>query len=445
MVHFRSVCAACNKVGGRHFTFTIDDPDLLAILPEFSKKMHTYSEDGQKIDMWWDHSPSISEVLKTKFIAFVTVLKLIVGYRERHGHEDTHLILLHDDHFFFMGPSRNILPLTHDEVSNVKVSEIVGRMNITHFNYIDLSTSLLTDRFIRRKQATILDIVMNSITEKRNQLGLGQLMDNSALGRAALSMSESLLADIEHPQYEQMRSEYQQQVQSFDYRGLAVGLSWYREAWPLDTSNEEIAQDILDTFMPTTVEDRWEEFGLGISRGFDDNDPGRFCMCLVLGVGADGSAIVTNHINEMRVEKGLQPLESDYYLRRLAQDYVVLHDRPDENRISIDIEQSGYVKGMSRFRCSYGRTIVAFPPIDEDEFSVHELARLVAGEVLKTHGEFVLRSDWQNVGIAVTLGHAINSTDAVELSIVIDCVLAWRLPENTERPAHFPPPIDEPS
>ena len=445
MVHFRSVCAACNKVGRLHFTFVIDDPDLLAVLPEFSKRIHTYNNEGHKIYMWWDHSPSISEMYKINIDAFINTLKLIVWYRERHGYEDTYLILLHDDQVFLTGPSRNILPLTRAEVSNVKISQIADRTGITHFNYVDLTASQSVDNFIRLKQSAVLDVVMNSIAEKRKQLGLSQLMDNSALGRAALSMSESLLTD-EHPQVDLMQLQYQQRTESFDYHGLGVGLTWYRKVWPTDTSNNAIAQDILDMFMPTIVED-WEEFGLGISRGVDDNDPGQFCMCLVLGVGADGSAIVTNHINEERVKMGLRPLESDYYLRRLVRDYVAIHDSPDESRISIDIEQSGYVKGMSRFRCSYGRTVTPLPPVDQGKLSfheLHELGRLAASEVLRTKRESLFRSDWQDVGFALTLGHTLTSADAVELSIVTDCVLAWRMPPNTERPAHFPPPIDEP-
>ena len=443
MVHFRSVCAACNKVGGRHFTFTIGDPDLLAILPEFSKKMHTYNEDGQKIDMWWDHSPSISEVIKAKFIALSMVLKLIVGYRERHGHEDTYLILLRDDQVFFIGPSRNILPLTHDEVSNAKISEIIGKMNITHFNYVDLSSSPPTDRFIRRKQAAILETVVNSIVEKRKLGGLSQLIESSALGKAALWSSESLITD-ENPQNERVYSEYRQKAEAAGYQGIGVAVAHYRKVWPLDTSNNVIAQDILDTFMPKAVEDSWEDWGFGISRGFDDNNPEQFCMCVVVGVGySDGNALVTNYVNEERVKAGIQPLVLDYHLRHLARDYVAMNNEPDRSRLSIDIEQSSYVEGMSRFRSSYGRTFIPFP-VDQDEISNYQLARLVADEVLKTAEESLLRSDWHDVGFAVKLEPVRTSTDSADLSIVTDCILAWRLPENTERPAHFPPPINEP-
>ena len=139
-VHFFKICAACNNVGSHHFTFTIDDWDLLAILPNFPKRLHTYAE-GQKIDMWWDHSPSTMDLYKVKFGGLKNTFAGIFRIPQKHGFEDTYLIILGDNGFASLtGPSRNIVPLTHERTSDPLVLQIVSRMDITHFNYVDFRT-----------------------------------------------------------------------------------------------------------------------------------------------------------------------------------------------------------------------------------------------------------------------------------------------------------------
>ena len=143
MVHFRSVCGACNNLGGRHFHFVIDDLDLLAILPEFRGRYRSY-DNGRKINIWWDHSASIFEAYKIKVQALLSSLSTLIGRRETQGYEDTHLILLGDNDVFLLGPSRSIIPLKDDEIGDARVSDIADRMNIKHFNYVDLHISATT-------------------------------------------------------------------------------------------------------------------------------------------------------------------------------------------------------------------------------------------------------------------------------------------------------------
>ncbi len=137
-VHFRTVCAACNKMGRQHFTSPIDDPELLSILPTFSKLLHTY-QGGRKINIWWDHSPSLVELYKTKLDALLASLKAVIGQRAEHGYEDTRLIILGGEYVFFTEPSRNIIPLADTEVQNPRIAHIAIQMNLKHFNYIDLT------------------------------------------------------------------------------------------------------------------------------------------------------------------------------------------------------------------------------------------------------------------------------------------------------------------
>ena len=443
MVHFRSVCAACNKVGRRHFTFFIDDPDLLVILPDFAKQLHTY-DAGQRINMWWDHSPSILESYKAKFDGLVNNLLTLVGHRDTSGFEDTYLILLGDDNVFLVGPGRNILPLTSDEVSNVKVSQVVSRMNITHFNYVDLTTLPPIDYFIKQKQDSIQHAVVTAITKERRQLGLSQLIESSTLGEAALPIQEALMT-IEEPQEEQIQSDFQQRAQFSGYQGAGVGVAYYRKAWPLDTCNEMIAQEVLGIILQTATGDYWEDWSIGLSRGFDPRIPTEFRICVVVGLGySDGNALVTNYINSERVKADVQPLELDYHLRRLARRYLAMDTEPDRNLLSKDIEECGYTDGMSRFRSDYSGVYAPLPS-DRGRLSLDEVARLVADEYLKTRRESLMRSDWQHVGFAVKLEPARPPMASAVPSVMSEYVVAWRLPPGAERPAHFPPPIDDPA
>ena len=140
MVHFRSICAACNKVGRQHFAFAIDDPDLLAILPSFSRRLSVYEDGGRKVNFWWDHSPSILDLYKAKIVAFFETLRALFMHRETHGSRDTHLIVFGGDaHVFLVGPAKNIVPLADREVQNPKIALVANRMKLNQFNYIDLT------------------------------------------------------------------------------------------------------------------------------------------------------------------------------------------------------------------------------------------------------------------------------------------------------------------
>ena len=295
------------------------------------------------------------------------------------------------------------------------------------------------DNVLLGKQRAINNDVVTAIAEKRSLSGLSQLMNSSSLGKAALSMSESL-GPMQNPQGEQILSSYQQRAKSFGYQGAGVGVAYYRKIWPLDTHNEVIAQDILNIFLPTAEDDSWEDWGFGLSRGFDSEKPTEFCMCVVFGVGfSDGNALITDYVNEERVKAGVQPLELDYHLRRLARDYLVLDTEPDRNRMLRDIQRCDYAEPMSRIRFDHGGVYATHPGGD---LSFYEVARLVADEFLRTRRDTLLRSDWQHVGFAVQLEPVLPPMDLRVPSIMSEYVIAWRLPPNAERPAHFPPPTD---
>ena len=274
------------------------------------------------------------------------------------------------------------------------------------------------------------------------QLGLSQFINSALLGKAALSMSESLMT-MENPQAEHIQSEYQWRAKSHGYQGIEIGVAYYRKVWPLDTRDEVITQDILDAFLPVADHDHWEDWGFGLSRGFDSEKPTEFGMGVVFGVGySDGNALVTDYINEERVKAGVQPLEINYHLRRLARNYLAMNTEPDSNRLWSDISQCDYAEPTSRIRIDHGGVYAPLPD-NVDSFSISEVARLVADEYFRNRRESLLRSDWQHIGFAVRLEPVRPPMPPTVPSIMSEYVIAWQLPPGAERPAHFPPAADQ--
>ena len=260
-------------------------------------------------------------------------------------------------------------------------------------------------------------------------------MNSALLGKAALSMSESLIS-MNDPQAEEVQSEYQNRANSFGYQGVGIGVAYYRKVWPLDTHNEVVTQDIIDVFLPTAGHDSWEDWGFGLSRGFDSERPTEFSMCVVLGVGcSDGNALITDYVNEERVKVGVQTLELNYHLRRLAREYLEMDTEPDRNRMLRDIEQCDYAEPKSRIRLDHGGI---YAPLPSGNLTLYEMARLVADEFLRTRRDTLLRSDWQHIGFAVRLDPVMPPIPPTVPSIMSEYVIAWRLPPGVERPAHFP-------
>ena len=112
------------------------------------------------------------------------------------------MIVIGNEHAFYMGPARNIVPLTLGDVSNPRILQIAESMNL---EYLDLSTPgpylppLSIDEVISQKQAAIQELVDMAIIERRRELGLSQLMNSSPLGMAALSARQVMVA-VEVPQ-----------------------------------------------------------------------------------------------------------------------------------------------------------------------------------------------------------------------------------------------------
>ena len=459
MVHFQRICAVCNDVGQEHFTFVVDDPELLAILPKSRSSQATHAA-GRPATLWLDHVPNAGE----KFGQVISNLKSLFG-RRKTSYDDTYLIILSDDTYYVTGPSSNIIPFTAGEVRNPWVKQIAESMEFTHFNLLDLTTSITDvekregsgrsvpepgepanaiDLIVEQKHHAIHELVQDAIIERRRELGLSQLMNSAALGRAALSVCQKMVA-TEAPVFDQVKEDFQRAAAHIGYGGLEIGVAYYRKTWPVDTPNEHIAQQIIEQFEGTASGDLWEDWGFGVTKGsFIDQQTG-FGVAVVFGVGyTDGNALVTNHINEARRRAGVEPLELNHRLRNLTRDYLALRSEPDTDQMRKDIEGCGYLAPGITARWAYSGVYVPIQSGSGDIY-LRDAAKLVADEFLKAESELLLRADWQDIGIAVRTDPVLPPDDPdvpAGPSIQAEFLIGWRLTERAERPAHFPPPAE---
>ena len=448
VLHFQRICAACNDAGQEHFTFVVDDPDILSILPQFRSSQATRVGD-RTATLWLDHVLPSGE----KFGRLLSNLKSMFG-RKTALYDDTYLIILADYNSHMIGPSNTIIPFTVGNTRNARVRQIAESMEFRHFNHLDLRTSIgeqgqeirarqPMDHIAEQKQYAIHELVEDAIIERRRELGLSQLMNSAALGRAAVTVCQKMVA-IEVPEFEQVQADLQRTARHIGYGGLEVGVTYYRQTWPLDTSNERIAQHMLEVFDGIASEELWEDWGFGLTRGRLVDQQTTLGYGVVFGVGyTDGNALVTNYINEARRQAGVQPLELNHRLRNVVRDYLALHSAPDTEQIGKDLEESGYASPGSTVRRAYGG-VYAEIPVRSGDLDVRDVARLVADEFLRVSDVPLLRADWKDIGIAVRMDPVLPPDDSdwpAVPSIMAELLIGWHLPQGTERPAHFPPPI----
>ena len=300
------------------------------------------------------------------------------------------------------------------------------------------------DFLVVAKQKDIMDIVHNVIRSVRRDHGLSPLFNTATLGKAALSMSETV-AGIEQPDAMEVVSDYRQRAATIGYPGLEVSAAYYRKLWPLDTDNNVIAKEILD-FSTQALDDCWEDYGVGITRGNRAETPGEFGTCVVLGFDyRDGNALVVKHINEERQKIGAASLEIDRRLRRMSRSYLEMQTAADPKQVEEDVQRYGYLEAGYTTRFAYSGTYVRYPADRLDTgLNIRDIARLVADELLRSDRELLTRPDWQHIGLAVETKPVTPYVEPKVPSFIAEYVIGWRLPEHTERPEHFPPSIEKP-
>ncbi len=275
-----------------------------------------------------------------------------------------------------------------------------------------------------------------------SQRGFPKALRNSTLGMAAAGVSSYLAGADVSP--EQVRDVFSRRIGQSEYNGWAVA-PYYREVFPMDTLDAKIIADMTDVLSRQIDNIAYEDFGLGITHGYPYDDYSSFGVCIVVGIGCtDGSAYALARINEARVASGAEPLKNDEKLRTLARKYIKIEREPEEMsaEVSEDILQSGYAPNGFRLRFAYNG---AFCPIPEDmdmqNLTYEQLGNLAAEGLLRKEKETLIRPDWRDIGVSIGI---VRSAPGIPMPAVqAEVMLAWRIPADSERPAHFPSPIDE--
>lgn len=260
----------------------------------------------------------------------------------------------------------------------------------------------MNDRIMSQKQKAIGEAVETGLEKVRKEAGLNKLMVDTALGRSAMSMSSSILADIENPEYNQILADYGQLAYSNGYQGTEVGVAYYRNNWPIETPDDLIANEFIDHFLQTFKMDLWEECVLGVSSALDERYAGRLGICIVIGTGwTDGNALVVNYINEERRKRSVRPLNVHNALRLLARQYLAMDTEPDRDEILPALWQVGYAHPRGRTWFDHSG-VFAPVPSDKDALTIRDIAKLVTDQYLRDK-DLLLNPRWEDVGFATGL------------------------------------------
>ena len=280
--------------------------------------------------------------------------------------------------------------------------------------------------------------VIKAVSAIRSHRGLPEALGNSTLGMAAMRLSFDLAGSEMSP--EQVKGEFSQRIRENEYSGWVIA-PYYREVWPMDAADEEIIVGMADVLCRQVDDVAYEDFGLGITHGYPNNDHSDFGVCIVMGFGCtDGSAYALARINEVRESAGVAPLEPLDSLRSIVRKYISMEKEPDADQFDRDMRESGYagnaVSGMV-VRQGYSGAYASIPE-GIDVHTYEDTGKLAASGLIRDHRDNLLRSDWQHVGIATRLVNHPTHGRSVQAEIIT----AWQLPESLERPDHFPPPLD---
>ena len=296
------------------------------------------------------------------------------------------------------------------------------------------------------RQFRIMNGVRDAVDSWRAKQGLPEAQSSSALGKAALKVTERFAeAEIESP--EQVYKEFEQYVTEGEdeYAGWS-SVAYYREMWPMHTPDVEIIEGMTAELCRQLHTGAYEDLGFGISCGYTDDSYSKFGVFVAIGFGTtDGSAYAVMHINKAREEAGVPRLRIDYPLRLMARKYRPMADIPDEDMLGEDIAQFGYVNPGWRVR--YGFNVAHSPLLRDvlpEAFALEEanilmvehakIGELAASALLAEHKDILLRPDWQDIAVAISISGS-QGNERVQAEFLI----AWKIPGDAERPSHFPP------
>ena len=296
------------------------------------------------------------------------------------------------------------------------------------------------------RQSGIMNAVQESVVSWRAGQGLPEAMPSSALGKAALKIT-GRFAGTEIIRPEQVYEEFEQYIieGENEYAGWS-SVAYYRETWPMHTPDEEIIEGMTEVLCRQLNDVAYEDLGFGINCGYTDDPQSKFGVFVAIGLGTtDGSAYAVMHINKAREEAGVPRLRIDYPLRLMARKYRPMADIPDDDLLTEDIAQYGYVSPGWRVRYFFNGA--HSPPLRDvlpRAFALKEanilmvehdkMGELAALALLAEHKGILLRPDWQDIAVATSI-----SGSKGDEKVQAEFLIAWKIPEDAERPLHFPP------
>ncbi len=274
------------------------------------------------------------------------------------------------------------------------------------------------------RQHKIVNGVSESIVARRTQQGLPKAMENSDLGLAAWRVSYDL-AGVNVDGQEHVDYEYSQRVKEGEYDGWA-GIAYFRDVWAMDTPDEEVISEMTDVLCRQIGNFAYEDFGIGITCGYPNDDLSLFGVFIAIGYGcSDGSGYAVVHINRVRGSSEVPALEVDYSLRTLARTYIALETAPDDSQRLTDLQEAGYGEPGVRIRSFYNG---AYSPVPEDidQLTYEEMGNLAASGLLADHQEVMLLPDWQDIGVVVRLTR---HSESAPLCVYAEIILGRQLAE----------------
>ena len=305
----------------------------------------------------------------------------------------------------------------------------------------------------QNKEAAILDIMVRHILSERERLGLLAPASNAGLTKAARSTAVWLSSedDFEDNILEYMRRCCAEQPGNAN-SSLSLRLAYGRHVWPADADPSEIARDLIERMGLSEVVgfSALDYLAIGScfavldltgnSVGTTGGRPGRFGFAFVVAYATDGNAMIVDRINEARERVGAAPLQVSTSLREIARKFIALSSAEEAGDSLYDEALThGYSADGWRVRLYYSGSYCKFPSGGATLIAEPEMADVLAAQLVEDW-PILLRTDWQHIGIATGVK---NHAELGGLNFQAEFIIGWRIPFDAERPAHFPPQIDQ--